>query len=86
VQVLNAANAPGLEDAMGARLESLGYRVVVTGQAATVYERTTVFWSNASARPAAKALAERFRWVARRKPANLSSSVSMHVVVGTDET
>jgi outer membrane biosynthesis protein TonB len=85
VQVLDASRSEGAGAAMTARLESLGYEVVVTGNAATVYERTTVFWSFAAAQAAAEALAERFDWVARPRPANLSSSVSLHVVVGRDE-
>jgi outer membrane biosynthesis protein TonB len=86
VQVLNATSSPGAEDVMAARLADLGFRIVATGSASRTYADTTVFWSSASARKAARALAHRFDWKAAPKPANLSPSVAVHVVVGLDES
>jgi hypothetical protein len=85
IQVLNASGVAGAENAMSDRLEKLGFDVVAVQQASTAYPRTTVFWSFAESKPAAKALAARFGWVAQAKPENLSASVDVHVVVGQDE-
>ena len=86
VQVLNATASSGAGRAAASRLESLGFEVVVVGEAATTYARTTVFWSSSGSRDAGQRLARRFGWVSAPKPGNLSSSVSLHVVVGADET
>jgi hypothetical protein len=85
VQVLNATSSPGADAAMARRLRGLGFDVLVTGSASRPYRNTTVFWSYGSARPAALRLARRFGWVAAPRPANLSTSVALHVVVGRDE-
>ena len=85
VQVLNATRARGADDRMATRLEKLGYRIVAINPAATRYRTTTVFWSRHAGRAAAVALASRFGWNAGRRPANLSGSVTIHVVVGRDE-
>jgi hypothetical protein len=86
IQVLNATASPGAGRAMASTLEGLGFRVVVVGDAATAYERTTVFWSSSGVREAGERLARRFGWVSAPKPGNLSASVALHVVVGADET
>jgi cytoskeletal protein RodZ len=85
VQVLNASGVAGADQAMSDRLTRLGFDVIAVQQAATAYPRTTVFWSFSESKPAAKALAARFGWIAQPKPENLSASVDMHVVVGADE-
>jgi hypothetical protein len=85
VQVLNGTNDPDADDAMVDRLARLGYEVISVEGASRQYERTTVFWSLAEGRDAAEALADRFGWIAQEKPANLSPTVDLHVVVGIDE-
>lgn len=85
VQVLNATATTGAAQRMGARLMRLGFRVVAVDRASVAYERTTVFWSYRSARPAARALARRFGWRSEAKPRSLSATVAVHVIVGLDE-
>jgi LytR cell envelope-related transcriptional attenuator len=85
VQVLNATRAARADNRMATRLEKLGYTIVAINPAATRYRTTTVFWSRRAGRAAALALASRFGWSAARRPANLSDSVTIHVVVGGDE-
>jgi hypothetical protein len=85
VQVLNASSGSSAGDEMVGRLQDLGFEIVASGAAARPYDATTVFWSCRSTRGAARALAARFEWRARRAPANLSRQVSIHVVVGADE-
>jgi LytR cell envelope-related transcriptional attenuator len=85
VQVLDAADSAGATDALVARLERLGFEIAVVGSASRLYDDTTVFWSSSGSRKAGEALAERFGWVAAPRPANLSPSVDLHLVVGLDE-
>jgi hypothetical protein len=84
VQVLNGTASAGADDAMAERLAELGFEIVALGDA-TSYSRTTVLWSHAGAQEVAEALAARFGWSVAPKPANLSASVDIHVVVGGDE-
>jgi hypothetical protein len=84
LQVLNATRFRRADDRMAKRLERLGFRVAALNPAARRYGRTTVFWSRPEGRRAAEALAARFGWRAEHKPANLSPSVTAHVVVGRD--
>ena len=84
VQVLDATSDPAAGQRTATRLAHLGFQIAVVGPATTPYAHTTVFWAYPSAKPAAKALAARFGWVASLKPANLSSQVALHVVVGAD--
>ena len=86
VQVLNGTTNAAAAQAMGDKLSGLGYSVVAVEESSRVYNETTVFWSTEASRDAAVALAERFGWLAEPKPANLSDTVSFHVVVGADET
>ena len=85
VQVLNGTASPGLEQRMADRLDRLGFDVVSI-ESSTPYAQTTVFWSAPEFEAAATSLAERFGWAAAPKPANLSAEVSLHVVVGADES
>lgn len=85
VQVLNGTGSTDADDRMAERLGELGYEVVAIEGSSKQYSETTVFWSFPDAREAAEALAERFGWIAQPKPANLSSTVDLHVVVGADE-
>jgi hypothetical protein len=85
IQVLNATRTSGAATDVAARLADLGFEIAVVGEAASTYERTTVFWSSTGSRDAARALAGRLGWRAAPAPANLSRSVPVHVVVGLDE-
>lgn len=84
-QVLNGTSSPSADDDMARRLGDLGYQIVAVRPASRTYEATTVFWSYPSSQSAAEALARHFGWVAQPKPANLSPTVAIHVVVGVDE-
>ena len=84
VQVLNGSSSAVAGEVMAGRLADLGFEVAAVA-GATPYAETTVFWSFDDARTAAQRLASRFGWVAAPKPANLSSTVDLHVVVGDDE-
>jgi hypothetical protein len=84
IQVLNGTGSALAGTDMSDELSGLGFEVVVVNEASKAYELTTVFWSSEAAREAAEALAGRFGWVAEPKPANLTDSVSLHVVVGAD--
>jgi hypothetical protein len=86
VQVLNATDSAEADDAMADKLSKLGFTVVAVESASSRYDATTVFWSTEEAKDAAQRLADRFGWVAEAKPENLSTTVSVHVVVGADET
>lgn len=86
VQVLNGTSDPGAPQTLADRLSGLGYSVVAVEESSRPYRRTTVFWSTPASQDAAEALAARFDWIAEPKPANLAATVSLHVVVGDDET
>ena len=86
IQVLNGTLQPEAGQAMADRLTELGFTVVTVEESSQAYNATTVFWSTEASREAAESLAERFDWVSDPKPENLSSDVSLHVVVGADET
>lgn len=85
VQVLNGTAATDADDRMADRLSSLGYEVVAIEGSSKQYSVTTVFWSFPAAQEAAERLAAKFGWSAAPKPSNLSSTVDLHVVVGSDE-
>jgi hypothetical protein len=84
VQVLNGTSDPSASDRVAGRLGALGFKIIAVGSASTNYSHTTVFWAYPSAKPAAKALASHFGWIAAPKPDNLSPQVAVHVVVGSD--
>lgn len=85
VQILNSTSDTSVDDAIADRLSDLGFRIENLERASREYPRTTVFWSYPEAREAAERLAARFDWIAEPKPDNLSATVAIHVVVGTDE-
>jgi hypothetical protein len=85
VQILDATKGRRADGRVARRLKRLGFSVLAMNTAVKMYDRTTVFWSRPAGRQAAVALARRFGWAARRKPRNLSASVTIHVVVGGDE-
>ena len=85
IQVLNGTNDPEAGEVMAARLRKRGFQVVAVEFSSTPYEKTTVLWSFPDAEKAARALAGKYDWDAKPKPANLAATVSLHVVVGSDE-
>lgn len=85
VQVLNSTADTSVDDAMAERLTGLGFTVEAIDDASRTYQRTVVFWSFPEAQKAAERLAARFGWDVEAKPANLSETVALHVVVGLDE-
>lgn len=85
IQILNSTSDTSVDDALADRLSALGFRIENLESASRAYPRTTVFWSYPEAQEAAERLAARFDWLAEPKPDNLSPTVALHVVVGTDE-
>jgi hypothetical protein len=85
IQVLNGTASTEADDAMADRLSTAGFDVVAVQGSSKQYTQTTVFWSFPEAQEAAERLAERFGWLVDIKPSNLSSTVDIHVVVGSDE-
>ena len=85
IQVLNGTASTEVDDRMADRLSSLGYEVVAVQGSSKQYPQTTVYCSFPDAREAAERLAEKFGWLVDAKPSNLSSTVDIHVVVGSDE-
>jgi hypothetical protein len=86
VQVLSGSDSPEAGEAMAARLSGLGFAIITVETSSKKYKTTTVYWSFPQAQKAAEALAQRFGWVAGEKPKNLADTVSLHVVVGRDES
>jgi hypothetical protein len=84
VQVLNGTADAAADDRMANELGTLGFEVVAVQGSSVVYDLTTVFWSYAESQEAAERLAERFGWQVASKPDNLSTTVALHVVVGSD--
>lgn len=85
IQILNSTSDTSVDDAIADRLSELGFRIENLERASRTYPRTTVFWSYPEAQEAAERLAARFDWLVEPKPDNLSPTVAVHVVVGTDE-
>jgi hypothetical protein len=73
-------------DRVVATIADVGYRVVATNPASRTYEATTVFYT-AGNETAARELAVVLGYdEVAEKPDNLSDSVSLHIVVGADQT
>ena len=85
IQVLNGTASTEADDAMADRLSTAGFEVVAVQGSSKQYTQTTVFWSFPEAQEAAERLAAKFGWLVDIKPSNLSSTVDIHVVVGSDE-
>lgn len=86
VQVLNGTGGvTGAAERMADRLARLGFDVIAVDDALGNFDRTTVYWTDAGARPQAEALAARYGWTAAPRRANLSPTVDVHVIVGLDE-
>jgi len=67
------------------KLTDAGYRVVVINPASSVYDVTTVLWTQGFEDQALQVQHEFSFAEAREKPSNLSSNVQLHVVVGRDQ-
>jgi LytR cell envelope-related transcriptional attenuator len=87
VQILNGTGGTvGAAQRMADRLQPFGYEVVRLDNADRAFPQTTVYYGDPDAADAAKALAEHFGWVfGGARPPNLSTTVSIHVVVGADD-
>jgi hypothetical protein len=85
IQVLDGYKTDGGTAARGvaSTLRDRGYRVVAENQALN-YDRTTVLWTEGNEVAARQVAAEIGAAEVREQPGNLSSSVSVHVVVGAD--
>jgi LytR cell envelope-related transcriptional attenuator len=84
VQVLNGTVDSGAGDRMAGRLEKLGFEIV----AVNIWEMTpesVVYWATPKDQKAATLLADRLGWQVQPKPADLSTEVRLHVLVGADE-
>lgn len=84
VQVLNGTSDAEADDRVAEQLEHLGYKI----EAINPYlarPDTIVFFSSKESQKAAEALAEHFEWPVQPKPEDLSSEVSIHIIVGADE-
>lgn len=86
VQVLDAAGDGGTRmQALVAELRADGYRVVATGQARRIYERSTIFYTDGAQEKAWFVSSEYpALTIVEEKPSNLTSSVEVHIVVGED--
>lgn len=83
VQVLNSTSDQGAEDALVKKLEDWGFEIFAVNPY-LVQEKSVVYWSSQDSKAAAEALADRLGWDAAAKPADLSSEVSVHLLVGND--
>ena len=83
VQVLNSTSDQSAEDALVKKLEDWGFEVFAVNPY-LLQEKSVVYWSSEEAKAAAKALADRLGWEAASKPDDLSSEVSLHLLVGSD--
>lgn len=83
VQVLNGTAEDDADDRLAEELEGLGYEIGAVNPYLARPD-SIVFWSSEEHRKAAEALAEHLGWPAAPKPDDLSSEVSIHVIVGAD--
>lgn len=83
VQVLNASSDEDADEALVGKLEELGYDIAAVNTY-SIEDKTVVMWSSVESKEAAKALAEHFGWPAKAKIKELSSDVSVHVVIGKE--
>jgi hypothetical protein len=85
IQILNGTSLQDADDRVAADLEPLGFEIVAMNpwHATPV---TVVYWSTPEDEKTATLLAEEFGWTAQPKPEELSTEVSLHIVVGADAT
>ncbi|MBW3658855.1 MAG: LytR C-terminal domain-containing protein [Actinobacteria bacterium] len=85
VQVLDATGEGGAAgDEVAEQLTQDGFNVVATNQAVRVYEVTTVFYTPGNEAKAEQLAAMYGYDAVEPEPGNLSHSVDVHLVVGTD--
>lgn len=85
VQVLNGTNENGLAASTAQDLETLGVKIIHTGNASRTYPVTTLFYRDDSKTQAEALVAQKFPG-ARLEPANnnLNPKVQVTVVIGED--
>jgi hypothetical protein len=85
IQILNGTSLPDADDRVAADLEPFGFEIVAMNpwHATPV---TVVYWSTPDDEKTATLLAKEFGWTAQPKPEELSTEVSLHIVVGADAT
>lgn len=83
VQVLNGTAEDEVDDRLAEQLEALGFEIAAVNPY-LVRPDSIVYWSSDEYRKAAEALAEHLGWAAAPKPEDLSSEVSIHLIVGAD--
>ena len=83
VQVLNGTAEDDADDRLADELAALGFEIEAVNPYLTRPD-SIVFWSSEESKAAAEALADHLGWPAAPKPADLSSEVSIHVIVGAD--
>lgn len=86
VQVLDATGGGAAAEGWAHRLTKLGFDIVSVQPGLGPYPATTVYWSAPRDRAAARALAARFGWTTGPRPGSLSPAVSVHLVLGDDES
>lgn len=85
VQILDAAGDGGVRARSAAsRLRRAGYRVVAINEASRVYPRSEVMYSPGNEAKASQIAAAYGFSSVRPKPANLTSAVDVHLVIGRD--
>lgn len=84
VQVLNGTADAEADDRVAEQLEHLGYEIAAINPYLARPD-TIVYFSSKESQKAAEALAAHFEWPVQPKPADLSSEVSIHIIVGADE-
>ena len=84
VQVLNGTSVADADDLMADKLARLGFDIIAIN---TWHPSptTVVYWSTAEGKKAAELLADKYGWHAEPQPGDLSTEVTLHVLVGADE-
>lgn len=84
VQVLNGTDDVDADDRLAGELESLGFEIGAVNPYVKS-EKTVVYWSSDASQAAAEAIGDRFDWEVEPKPEELSSEVSVHILIGADQ-
>ena len=85
VQVLNGTSVSDADDLMADKLARLGFDIIAVNPWHPS-PTTVVYWSTAEGKKAADALAAKYGWHSEPQPGDLSTEVTLHVLVGADET
>ena len=84
VQVLNGTDDVDADDRLAGELESLGFEIAAVNRYVKS-KKTVVYWSSGASQAAAEAIGDRFDWEVEPKPEELSSEVSVHILIGADQ-